>query len=282
MLKTTGSFIKLIFAVWRTASNRNISLISAGVAFYTIFAIFPGMAATIAIWGFFADPIVVRDYLELTRKFIPAEVFTILETELNSLLATTVSTLGWTTAITLSVSLYSVHNGVAAMVSGLNSAQERARASGPTGLLKTLVMTLALIGLGLGALTTIVAVPIMLNFIPAGPQKGLLVLYLPWSMVFLVVLLMLGLFYRWGPNVTGKRPSWITPGSFLAALFWAAASMAFSAYLANFGSYNRIYGSIGAVIALLMWLYISAYIILLGGVVNAERDRMLERQKSAA
>jgi membrane protein len=138
-------------------------------------------------------------------------------------------------------------------------------------------MTMGLIALALGALATIVAVPLMLNFLPFDATKAVVLRYLPWSVMFLVVLLVLGLFYRWAPNTHGKRQRWITPGSFLAALFWAAASMAFSVYLANFGSYNRIYGSIGAVIALLMWIYISVYIVLLGAVINAERDRMRDQ-----
>ncbi|MEZ5868983.1 MAG: YihY/virulence factor BrkB family protein [Defluviimonas denitrificans] len=82
--------------------------------------------------------------------------------------------------------------------------------------------------------------------------------------------------YRWGPNAQSARLPWFTPGSFLAAGLWAAASIAFSVYLANFGNYNRIYGSIGAVIALLMWFYISGYIVLLGAILNAE----IVRQRS--
>ena len=277
MLIRFGATLKLAFAIWQTANARHISLISAGVAFYTIFAIFPGMAATIAIWGFFANSEIVREYLALTRGFIPHDVFAILEKETNALLATNVSTFGWAPAVTLGVSLYAVYNGVSAMVAGMNAAQERTQTSGVARLLKSLAMTLALIALVLAALATIVAVPLMLNFLPFDATKAVILQYLPWAVMFLVVLLVLGLFYRWAPNTPGKRQRWITLGSFLAALLWAATSMAFSIYLANFGNYNRIYGSIGAVIALLMWIYISVYIILLGAVVNAERDRVSDQ-----
>lgn len=277
MLNKLGAILKLVFAIWQTANTRHLSLISAGVAFYTIFAIFPGMAATIAIWGFFANPEIVREYLALTSSFLPGDVFAILEKEMNALLATNVSSFGWATTVTLAVSLYAVYNGVAAMVAGMNAAQERAQTSGLARFLKSLAMTLALIALALVALATIVAVPLMLNFLPFDATKAVILQYLPWVAMFLVVLLVLGLFYRWAPNTPDKRQRWITLGSFLAALFWAAASMAFSIYLANFGNYNRIYGSIGAVIALLMWIYISVYIVLLGAVINAERDRMQDQ-----
>ena len=138
----------------------------------------------------------------------------------------------------------------------------------------SVLLTLTLIALVLAALGVVVLVPVVLNFFTLGWAGILILQYLPWTVMFLVLMLVLGLFYRWGPNSDGDRHSWLTPGAVLAALLWVAASMAFSFYLANFGSYNRIYGSIGTVIALLMWLYISAYIVLLGAVVNAENARL--------
>ncbi len=270
--------LRLASAVWNAMDERNLGLIAAGVAFYTMFAIFPGMAATIAIWGFFADPVVMREYLDQIHGLIPDAAFGVIEAQLTTLLATTSSTLGWTTVLSFAVALYSVHNAVAALVTGLNAIHARRHRPGLMRIVASILLTTMLIVLVLAALVVVVIVPIVLNVVTLGPAEDFILRYLPWMVMFVVLMILLGMFYRWGPNMEDGRHSWLTPGAFLAAFLWAVASMTFSAYLANFGSYNRIYGSIGAVIALLMWLYISAYILLLGAVVNAERSRLARAQ----
>lgn len=260
--------------VWQAMDDRNLGLIAAGVAFYSMLAVFPGMAATIAIWGFFADPNVMQGYLQLAREFMPAEAYAILEDQFSRLLAANVSTLGWTTAVSLAIGLYSAHSGVYALVTGLNAIHARAHREGIMRFVATVLLTLALIALILAALMTVVVVPTIVAFVPLGRMAGVIITLLPQAALFVVVLTVLGMFYRWAPNLPGERHGWFTPGAFVAASLWAITSIAFSLYLANFGTYNRIYGSIGAVIALLMWFYLSAYIVLFGGVLNAELARM--------
>ncbi len=269
--------ISLARSVWHATDDRHLGLIAAGVAFYAMLAIFPGMAATIAIWGVFADPVVIRDYLTSVRDLVPDAAYGILEAQLNALLSANSSTLGWTTAVSLVVALYSVHSGVSALIAGLNAIHASRRRAGLMRHVGSLLLTFSLMGVFLAALATVVLLPVILNFLPLGPVTGYLLTIFPWLLMFVVVLIVLGLFYRWGPNMD-DRHAWITPGAVLAALLWAGASMAFSVYLANFGAYNRVYGSIGAVIALLMWLYISAYIVLLGAAINAERARLIRDQ----
>ncbi|MCB2136655.1 MAG: YihY/virulence factor BrkB family protein [Rhodobacteraceae bacterium] len=261
----------VLHSIWRASGERHFSLIAAGVAFYAFFAIFPAMAAIIAIWGLFADPEVVRSYLTLTRDVLPQDVYTILEGELASILNTGKRGIGWASAITLAVSFYAVHNGVAALAGGLNATGRQRSPGRGVPIFRTVGLTIVLVVIVLLALAAVVIVPVVVNFVPLGPLNGMILAVLPWGVTFVAGLMMLGLFYRWGPNMS-RRPAWITPGAFLAAFLWAVASLGFSSYLANFGSYNRVYGSIGAIIALLMWLYISAYIILLGAAVNAEMD----------
>ncbi|MEZ5777081.1 MAG: YihY/virulence factor BrkB family protein [Paracoccaceae bacterium] len=265
---------KLIAAVWQRSDERHIGLIAAGVAFYALFAIFPGMAALIAIWGFFAEPLVMRDYLSQLHEVIPEAAYGLLETQMNALLAANTSTLGWATFLSLSLALYSVHNGVAALVSGLNAIHGRSPRPGYLRLLRSFLMTLTLLLLALLTLATVIVLPLAVHLLPLGYVEGFLLSYLPWAVTFVLVLAVLGLFYRWGPNVEGARYPWLTPGALFAAVLWAGSSLALSAYLANFNAYNRVYGSIGAVIALLTWFYISAYIVLLGAILNAEAARL--------
>lgn len=268
--------VRLALAILNAMDQRHMGLLSAGVAFYAMFAIFPGMAATIAIWGLFADPVVMRDYLDQIHGVIPDAAFGLIEAQLDALLATSGRTLGWATALSVAVALYSVHSAVAALVSGLNAMHLRAHRPGLMRLLWSVVLTAAVVALMLAALGVVVMVPLVLNFLHLGDRGAFILVYLPWVVLFAVLFVVLGLFYRWGPTSESRRhrQSWLSPGAFVGALLWVAASIAFSVYLAYFGVYNRIYGSIGAVIALLMWLYISAYVILFGAVLNEERARL--------
>jgi membrane protein len=271
----------LSMAIWAAIDDRNLGLIAAGVAFYAVFAIFPAMAATIAIWGFFADPAVITAYLEIARDLMPADAYAVLEDQFARLLRTSSSTLTWTTAISLAVGFYSAHNGVAALINGLNTIHARSHRPGWSRLTASVSMTVALIVLILAALATVVAVPAVLSLAHVAASWTTRILaVMPYAVMFVVVLTVLGMFYRWAPNAPDERHGWLTAGAIVAATLWATASIAFSVYLANFATYNRIYGSIGAVIALLMWFYISAYVVLFGGVLNAEISRLRMQRRT--
>ena len=135
------------------------------------------------------------------------------------------------------------------------------------------VLTLAIVGVVLMGLATIVIVPLAFNFLDYGPLRSWLVSSVPWVAMFAIVMIGIGILYRYGPNVKTPRTPIFTWGSLFAALAWGAASVGFSAYLASFNSYNRIYGSIGAVVALLMWFYLAGFSVMLGALINVELDR---------
>jgi membrane protein len=270
----------LAHAIWVALDDRHLGLIAAGVAFYSMFAIFPGMAATIAIWGIFSDPSVVKSYLDAVHGVIPDAAYALIQNQLNALVATHVSGWRWATLVPLGIALYSVHSAVSALIAGINAVQVRRHRPGLLRLAGTVAMTLALLLLVIAALALVVAVPVAINVLELGAAKATILRFLPWVILFLVVKATLGLLYRWGATseAAGNRHGWVSAGSLVAAFLWAATSFAFSLYLENFGHYNRIYGSIGAVIALMMWLYLSAYIVLFGAVVNAELARQASTQ----
>ncbi|MCY1126418.1 YihY/virulence factor BrkB family protein [Frigidibacter sp. RF13] len=267
-------FRHLAAAVWRALDERHLGLIAAGVAFYSIFAIFPGMAATIAIWGIFADPAVVSSYMEAIHGVIPDEAYSLIAGQLDGLISANASGWHWAAALPIVIAFYSVHSAVAALISGLNAVQARRHRPSLKRIFGSLALTLSLIVLILAALVLAVAVPVALSFVPLGSAGAIVLRFVPWIVLFIVVKVTLGLFYRWGATSEGARHSWVSTGSLVAAFLWAAVSFAFSLYLENFNSYNRVYGSIGAVIALMMWLYLSAYIVLFGAVLNAEIARL--------
>ncbi|MEZ5882292.1 MAG: YihY/virulence factor BrkB family protein [Paracoccaceae bacterium] len=263
-----------VWAFLRGLSGRveatNLSLVAAGVAFYAMFAVFPGLTATISVWGMVADPAVIESYLAVADDFIPPEAYEILNEQIMSLLAAPRARIGLTTIFPVAIALFSARAGVGALVRALNVIHGTRQRTTLWTLITGYVMTLALVAVMLAALATVVVVPVALKFLPLGAFTGWLLSALPWGAMLLLMLSALGILYRYGPNTEGHRDPFLTYGAVVATLVWALVSLGFTFYLTNFGAYNKIYGSIGAVIALLMWLYLSAFSVLLGAALNAE------------
>lgn len=266
-------FWQFVVAVSTRVGNGHFGLIAAGVAFYAMFAVFPGLAAAIALWGMVADPAVITGYLQVAERFLPPEARTLIHDQVMGLILAPKAALQWTTVLSLAIALYSARAGVSALIQGLDVVH-RARPRGWVwGYVVDFILTLALIGALFVALVTVVVVPLLLSYVQFGTFEAWLTKVLPWGAMFLLVVTCLSILYRFGPNVEGGfRSPWITVGVLVAAAAWAGVSIGFSVYLANFNSYNAIYGSIGAVIILMMWLYLSVWAVLLGGAINAELD----------
>jgi len=259
----------IVTELWRLTDERHLGLVAAGVAFYAMFALFPALGAVVSVWSWLADPAALQSYLEVASGFIPPEAFGLIAGQVEALVQSSGEQVGWRTGLSLGVALWSTRAGLASVVQGLNTIYGSPSRGGVRQVAVAMGLTLAVLGMAIAGLITVVVIPILLAFLPLGPVEGRIVAGLPWAATFLLVLAVLGLVYRFGPNTKSeRRASWITPGAGLAALLWAAASLAFSMYLANFGSYNRVYGSLGAVVALLMWFYLSAYAVLLGAALN--------------
>ncbi|NJS39509.1 MAG: YihY/virulence factor BrkB family protein [Rhodobacteraceae bacterium] len=276
-------FWQFVVAVSTRVGNGHFGLIAAGVAFYAMFAVFPGLGAAVALWGLVADPTVITGYLTVAERFLPPEAAKLIHDQVMGLVTAPKAALGWTTALSLGIALYSARAGVSALIQGLDVVH-RARPRGWVwGYAVDFMLTAALIGALFVALVTVVVVPILLSYVAFGTFEAWLIKVLPWGAMFLLVLTSLSILYRFGPNVEGGfRSSWISVGVLVAALAWAGVSIGFSVYLANFNSYNAIYGSIGAVIILMMWLYLSVWAVLLGGAINAELDEQVRRQNRAS
>ena len=272
--------IARLLSLWRPVANAlamadqaNLGLIAAGVAFFAIFAIFPALAAIIAVFGLVADPSIVESQLELMRDVIPTEAFYLFDAQISRLLGARADTLGWATALSTGVALWSARAGVAALMRGLNAIKGEPNRGGIGHSAVALLLTICLVGIAVIALLIVVIAPIVLAFLPLGGVAALALEAIRWSVALFILLAALGLLYRFGPNTVDVRTGWVSPGAIVVVVVWIAASVGFSAYLRNFGSYNEVYGSIGAVIALLMWLYISAYLVLLGAVLNVVLHR---------
>ena len=253
---------------WEDVGERNVGLIAAGIAFYALLAIFPGVAALVAVWGLMSDPAVVETQLDLMREFVPDEAFVLLTGQVDRLVSTHERALGLTTLISMGVTLWSARLGVGAMIMGLNAVHGVPHRSGVGHAIMAIVLTLALIGVAVLALITVVVLPPVLAFLPLGGFTYWVLQVVNWLVVLAVVAGGVAMVYRFGPNLR-PRVRWLSPGLWLSVGLWVAASLGFSWYMANFADYGAVYGSLGAVVALLMWFYISAFAVLLGAVLNA-------------
>ena len=260
-----------ISSVWARINDGHFGLIAAGVAFYAMFAVFPGLAASVAIWSLMADPKVIEEYLDVGEQFLPTDAALLIHDQVMGLLATPRATLGWATFVSLMIALYSARAGVSALITGLDVVNRATPRGWIWGWVVDIALPLALIFAIIVGLGTIVLVPLVLQFIDLGPGEEWFLGVLPWIAMFVLVLSCLSILYHFGPNLpSGNGRPRVSVGVVVAAVTWSVVSFAFSAYLANFDSYNRVYGSIGAVVALLMWLYLGVLAVLLGGAVNAE------------
>jgi len=255
-------------AVFDLAGRVHLGLIAAGVAFFGMFSIFPGLAALIALFGLVADPEIVGEQLQAMQELIPAEAYVLISDQTNRLLAAQTETLGLTTLISIFLAVWAARAGVAALIQGLNAINGKPNRGGLWHYVVALFLTVTLMFICVVALLSVVVAPILLAFLPISAVTAWLLEAVRWAVTFLIMMTGLSVLYRYGPNRRGDRMRWITPGAFFVVLVWVVASVGFSYYLTNFGSYNEVYGSIGAVIAMLMWLYISAYLVLMGAALN--------------
>lgn len=266
-------FWRLLYATWELAGRKHVSLIAAGVAFFGMFAIFPGMAAIIAIFGLVADPVVVTEQLALLEGIIPTDAYDLFAGQIQYLLAARSRTLGWATTISTLLALWSSRAGVGALMGGLNAIAGLPPRNGVWHAIVAFALTLCLVCLAIIALSVVVIAPVVLAFVPLAGATVWLLEALRWFIALGVLLLALGLLYRFGPARPSQRGRWFTVGAVAVIFLWILASAGLSFYLTNFGAYNEVYGSIGAVIGLLLWLYVSAYLILLGAALNAQVHR---------
>ncbi|MEI4471908.1 YihY/virulence factor BrkB family protein [Frigidibacter sp. MR17.24] len=265
------TFLEIGSGMMKIIDERNLGLVAAGVAFYAMFAIFPALAAVVSVWSWLAaDPEVLESYLLVARGFIPDEAFGLIAGQVSALVAASAqSGIGWRTLISLMIALWSTRAGLASVVQGLNAIHGYPNHRTAKQFLLPLILTMTVLGMAILALATVVVLPILLHILPLGPIEGRIIGGIPWVITFLLLLVTIAMVYRYGPNTRrALRAGWLTPGAGLAAALWAAASLAFSLYLSNFGAYNRVYGSLGAGVALLMWFYLSAYAVLLGAALN--------------
>ncbi|WP_245435549.1 YihY/virulence factor BrkB family protein [Microvirga calopogonii] len=262
--------------LWRTyeefGQDRLMS-VAAGVTYYALLALFPALAALVSVYGLFADPATIQDHLTALSGVLPGGALDIIREQVVRIASAGEGTLGLSFIIGLGVSLWSANAGMKAIFDALNIVYDEEEKRSFVKLnLESLTFTLAAVGFILLALAGIVILPIVLDFVGLGSGLEWLLSLARWPVLLAVVIGGLAVLYRYGPSRDKAEWKWVTPGGIVAALLWLVVSMLFSWYVANFGSYNETYGSLGAVIGFMTWIWISSIVVLLGAEINAEME----------
>jgi membrane protein len=257
--------------IWNNIGKDRVIVVAAGVTFYSILAVFPAIAALVALYGLFADPATITSHLDSIAGVVPGGAIEVIRDQITRVVSQGRTTLGVTFVSSLLVSLWSANAGMKSLFDALNLVYNETEKRGLFRLnLLSLTFTLLAILFVLVAIGAMVVVPIVLNFLGLGDATEMLVKIARWPALFIVVTLALAILYRYGPSREKAQWRWITWGSVVAAIAWLIVSLLFSWYAENFGSYNKTYGSLGAIIAFMFWIWLSIIVVLIGGELNAE------------
>ena len=261
-----------------SVSDHRLMAEAAGVTFYTLLALFPALAALVSIYGLFAAPGTISEQLGALSQVVPGGGMQIISDQVHSLTSNGNKALGFALVIGLATSLWSANQAIKAVFDALNVVyDERERRGFFLRTVLTLAFTVGGILFVVIAMGAVVALPVALNFVGLGPESDLVLRILRWPVLLIAITLMLALIYRFGPSRERARWQWVTWGGAFAAVAWLLVSIGFSWYVTNFGSYNKTYGSLGAVIGFMTWIWISATVVLIGAELNAEMEHQTER-----
>ena len=262
--------------LWRTYEEfgkDRVTSVAAGVTYYALLAIFPAIAALVSIYGLFADPATLQQHLNAMSGVLPGGALEVVGEQVQRIASKGSGALGFGFIFGLVISLWSANAGMKAVFDALNIVNDEEEKRSFVWLnLTSLTFTLGAILFILVALGGIVVLPIALNFLGLGEGTEWLLSLVRWPVLLIGVTFGLSLVYRFGPSRDKAEWRWVTPGGLVAAVLWVAVSMLFSWYASNFGSYNETYGTLGAVIGFMTWIWLSSIVVLLGAEINAEME----------
>jgi membrane protein len=256
----------------------NVTLTAAGVAFYSMLAIFPALIAVVTIYGLVAEPADVQRQVGSFAENMPPGAGDLLTDQLQRIVETRQTSLSIALVISLAAALWSASAGIQALIKGLNIAYDEQETRGFVKLRGlALLLTIGGIAVVLGAIALIAVLPAVLDRLGLGRAGELAISIGRWPALVILVAVALAVLYRLGPDRSNPRFRWVSWGALAAVVLWVVISAGFSYYVSNFGKYGQTYGSLGAVIVLLLWLWLSALAALIGAELDAEIERQTAR-----
>ena len=272
-------WLEILKRAWREAGDDNVGIIAAGVAFYGFLALVPLLGAIVLSYGLIAEPQTVLRNMGSLTSVMPADAAKLIGEQLMNVVNTSGSKKGFGLVLALALALFGARNGAGSIITALNIAYEEKETRSFIRLnLLALGMTLAAVLVAVIAMIAIAAIGHLQKLFPDAP--GIILVA---GKILSYVLVALGgaagaaTLYRYGPSRDEARWVWLTPGSIGASVLWLALTFGFGFYVAKFGNYSATYGSLGTVVVMLTWLYLSSYVLLLGAEVNSELEQQTER-----
>jgi membrane protein len=266
-------WMDVFWRIYNQLQNDRLLAVAAGVVFYMLLALFPALTALVSLYGLVSDPAEINAQLALLAGVVPSDVVAIIRDQVTRVSEARSGSLGLGFLIGIAFALWSTNGGMKAIIDSLNVVyDEREERSFIVLTLVSFAFTIGSLVFVVLAMSAVVITPLVLPWLGMESLSERIISLLRWPALLIIVLLWLSLLYRYGPCRTAAQWRWLSVGSLFAALCWLAASSLFSWYLSNFANYNVTYGSLGAVIGLMMWLWVSVIVILFGAELNAELE----------
>lgn len=271
----------ILWRVWSGVNENRVMLVAGGVTFYLLLALFPALAAFVSLYGFVADPRTIANQIAQLGGLLPAAALDLIEAQLASLLAAGNQALGIGFLVGLGIALWSANNGIKALFDAMNVAYKETEKRGFVKLnLWSAAFTIGALLICVLLLLAVGVIPAMLALLHIEGWAETLFAIGRWPLLIGAVWLGISLIYRYGPSRRIAKWRWLNWGAAIATLVWIAVSWAFSFYLQHFANYNATYGSLGAVIGLMMWLWISVIVLIVGAEINAEMEHQTARDST--
>lgn len=267
--------------LFKEVMDDRVMLVAAGTTFYLILALFPALTAFVSIYGLVADPATISDHIAFLGRVMPQSGMDLISGQLKALAHTSSNALSFGFAFGLIVALWSANSGIKTLFDAMNIAYEEDEKRGFIWLnLLSLIFTLGAILVGALLITAVGVVPAVIAFLHLGGAADTLISILRWPLLLICIAIAIAILYRYGPSRERSKWRWQAPGAITATIVWIIASIGFSWYLQNFANYNATYGSLGAVIGFLVWMWISLIILLVGAELNSEIEHQTSRDST--
>jgi membrane protein len=257
---------------WAEAKADNVPLMAAGMAYYAFLAIFPAIIAAVLLFSFFADPSTITTQLDALGTAIPEDIKKTITDQVG--LAAGNGKVGFGAVIAILVALFSASGGMSNLMTAVNLCYDEEETRGfVKKRLVALALTVGAIVFFLVVVSLVAVLPIVLGFLGTSGIVAFLIQAARWVLIVVVITVALAVLYRVAPDRDAPKLRWVSVGAGIATLLWIVASVGFSIYVSQFGSYAKTYGAIAGIVILLLWLFITAYAILLGAEINAESEQ---------
>ncbi len=264
---------QVLSRAWHSSQEDNVSLLAAGVAFFGFLALFPALIALVTLVGLIADPEQITQQVQSFTAGLPPASQQLISEQLKAITQSSGGALTIGLAVSLLVALWSASSGTSNVMTAVNIAYEEKETRGFVKLRGiALLLTLGTVVFLVLTLALIAVVPVVLQAVPLGPLGTVLAQVLRWGLLVALIIVGLAVLYRVAPDRNPPKFRWVSVGSVMAAVLWLLGSVGFSLYVNYFGNYNKSYGALAGVIVLLLWFFLTSYIVLLGAEINAQAE----------